>query len=242
MRDDLKPRNRETGANWVRRVLRSPSDRDKQRKIGPSDMGNMCDYCLADALTRTAPTLIGTYWLGARIGTAVHLDLEQQAEHIPGVEPESKVIVGELDGYGTVKGTSDGYWTEQARILDYKTTTRDKLVWIKRAHETEETEYDVNLLTEARRKVMSYIVQTHVYAKAKIDAGHPVKDISIVYLCRDGKVDSDIWSFEMDYQPGIAEAAWDRVESIWKDTQSGRGLDTFDSDDYCYSCTRAGRV
>lgn len=230
----------ERADEWVRRVLKADDARDKQRAIGPSEIANPCTRCLADRLSGIKQKQ-GRYWMGARIGTAIHFDLEDKTLELDGVLAETKVVIGELPGYGLVKGTSDCLWSDLEHLLDYKTTTKDKLKWIKQAHVTEPDKFDVTKLAEARFKVLGYIAQTHLYAYGVVKSGQPVEKISITYIARDGSTDADIWSFEMDYNPDLAQHVWDRLVAVWEAIQGGKELDTFESHQYCYTCTRLGR-
>lgn len=219
-------------AEWVRNVLKRDDARGKQRKIGPSEIGTPCTYCLAERLLGIKPPQ-GPYWLGARIGTACHQAVEEGSMDIPGVLPETKVAVGELAGYGVIKGTADTQWVEQNHLLDLKTTTKSKLKVLKDVLRTEPSEYDTSAIRAARFKIKGYLGQLHLYGRGI----GGIEDMSIVFLCRDGSTDSDIWSWSTKYQPEYAEKVWGRLEAVWAALQSGRELDTFVQHTDCYTCT-----
>ena len=66
-------------------LLKSPSERDQQRKVGASQISNPCDYCLGRAL-KGGPSEPNKWWLGARIGTAIHNALEaEEKKHIDSI-------------------------------------------------------------------------------------------------------------------------------------------------------------
>src|SRR5690554_2207235 len=112
-------------------LLRSPSARTKQRKIGPSGIGDPCAYCLAQALLANKPGQ-SQYWLGAKIGDAIHKLLETEAaQHVKGplsyhfkalanAKLEESVLIGTIPGYGEVWGSPDLYLTAENHLVDYK--------------------------------------------------------------------------------------------------------------------------
>lgn len=229
---DLTPQG--DPAEWVRRILKRNDDRGKQRLIGPSEAGSPCTYCVAERLLGLKPEQ-GPWWMGARIGTVWHQILEENSQDIPGVRPETKVIVGEIPGYGVIKGTADSFWVEDENLLDLKTTTKKKLAVIKQALLTEPDEYDTVSVQEARFKVQGYLGQTHLYGKAL----GGVKTLSLVFLCRDGGTDSDIWSHSVPYDPEYAEKVWSRLNGIWQALEGGRDLETFVKHPLCWTCQNA---
>lgn len=219
-------------AQWVRNLLHQPSERDQQRLIGPSSIGDPCSRCVAEQLAGVDRPQ-GRYWVGARFGTAIHQALEDASTGIPGVLPERKVTLGEVPGYGVIKGTADSTWVEENHLIDFKTTTRDKLVFIKEALLTAPEEGETKKVASARHKVKGYIGQIMLYAWA---AGGMEK-VSLVFLCRDGKTDEDIWSRTLDYDEDYALQCWNRLLKIWDALQSGRDIESFVSAQYCYTCS-----
>lgn len=218
-------------AEWVRKILKRNDDRGKQKLIGPSEAGSLCTYCVAERLLGIKPPQ-GRYWMGARVGTMWHQAVEEGSSDIPGVRPETKVTVGEIPGYGVIKGTADSLWVDEENLLDLKTTQRKKLALIKQAHKTPPDPYDTTTLLETRFKVQGYIGQTHLYGMAL----GGVKTLSLVYLCRDGSTDDDVWAHEMPYNPEYAEQVWNRLIRIWEALQSGRELATFAQHQFCWTC------
>ena len=225
-------------ADWVRDLLKTPTDRDKQRTIGPSGLGNPCDKCLAEALSGPIENEQNRWWLGAKIGTAAHAYIETETVALddPDIIPETKVTVGELEGYGVIKGTCDLYDKKARRPVDWKTTTREKLKWIKRALTEDATAYDVEALVKARYKVMGYIAQVHLYARGLIAAGKSVESVALVFLCRDGLTDDDIWGHTIPYSPELSDMVWNRAQSL-----VGVDPETQESDPNCFRCLTLGR-
>lgn len=223
-------------------LLKIASERDLQKTVGPSSLGSPCTYCLANQMVHgeSGP---GRYWLGARIGTAIHHELEALViEHRPETKPEEKVVVGDVPGYGVIKGTLDWRVPVHHRVRDFKTTTREKSVWLKRAHVEEPDDLEVSKITEARFKLASYWNQTHLYAKGIEDAGEKVEGIDIIFINRDGKEDKDVWSLSMEYDRTIAEKVLDRAARLWAYLSEGGDIEALKSAKGCYPCTVDGRV
>src|SRR5690606_36916212 len=87
-------------------LWKRPTERDLQRLVGPSNISNPCSRCLAeDMLQHEQPE--SQYTMGAKIGTAIHSHLEEEALKRPDLTPETKVTIAEVEGYGIIKGTSD---------------------------------------------------------------------------------------------------------------------------------------
>ena len=83
-----------------------PTQRDLQKRVGPSDLGNPCPRCLGRKLVAEDNTA-GDFSLYPWIGTAVHSYLEAQVFQDNYAQHELRVYVGDVPGYGPVKGTSD---------------------------------------------------------------------------------------------------------------------------------------
>lgn len=108
------------------RVFAQRTERDNQVKIGASNMSNPCNKCLAEDLLgiEREPTFA---WMGAVIGTAIHGMAEERLTtdeelrelfHNPDVE--QKLVLGEIEGYGEVKSTTDLYIPEMSICWDWK--------------------------------------------------------------------------------------------------------------------------
>lgn len=224
-------------------LWKQPTERDLQVKVGASNLGQPCPRCLAEDLARMLKggefiePEPSPFWLGAAMGTAMHHEFENLIkERRPAWSPEQKVILGHLEGYGTIKSTLDLYVPAHKSVVDFKSTTRAKLKNLKEALTTEPTEFDTTAVAEARYKATSYIYQLMLYAKAKEDEGCPVEWVHILFVCRDGVGDSDLWSHPMPYDRALAEKAWDRLERLWAVLREGRAPDTLPSDPHCWTC------
>ena len=192
MLDDSELRNVMIG------LLRTKSARSKQRKIGASGIGDPCAYCLCRTLSMalvSEPTeeKDSPYWLGAKIGDAVHALLEHEAsKHLNddegmfkvfnGARLEQAVYIGEIPGYGSIWSTPDLFLTAENHLVDYKTSKRSKVDYYKATGE---------LPTK-------YLYQVQLYARALDDMGIQVDKISFVFINRDGTSDRDVVVFSVE--------------------------------------------
>lgn len=217
-------------------LLKSPSERDQQRKVGASQISNPCDYCLANALNG-GPSTPNRWWLGARIGTAIHETLEkEQYKHIDRPKSyhykalkdariEERIVLGTIPGYGTVGSKPDLALVAHNHLIDHKTTTKIKLKG-----------YKLNGVPTA------YIYQTQLYAWGLNKAGVKIDRISLNFICRDGTTDDDVWVTSFDYDEELALRAWNRLEAIWNYLQEGGKVSNLESDPDCFQCSINGRA
>ena len=212
-------------------LLTTKSERTKQRKIGASGIGDPCPYCLAHALLGTGQRQ-SKYWLGAKIGDAIHKLLETEAaKHVEtpesyhfnalkGAKLEEKIYIGTIPGYGDVYSTPDLYLSTENHLVDYKTSKRTKV-----------EQYRLSGILPTR-----YLYQVMLYARALIARGQRVDKISFVFINRDGTGERDVVVFSVDYNEALADAAWDRVVSAWEWLEDGGDPETLPSDPDCYVC------
>lgn len=119
-------------------LLTAPTARDKQARIGASDMANGCDFHLAEAIQGRPvqqSDLSKRTWMGATLGTATHSILEDRVQELrsqfaalDGAETEKHVIFTNLEGYGPVGGSIDLLLKTPTggQIVDWKGSTRKK--------------------------------------------------------------------------------------------------------------------
>ena len=223
----------------VLEMLKRPTARDKQKLIGPSSLGNPCDYCLAEELINGAleddvEPDERPYWLGAVLGTATHMLLESRVP--PGCNAETRVTIGEIPGYGVVSGSTDLMRINAHQVVDYKTTTREKLKNLKLAFETKSSPYDPDPLLRARFTHKKYMGQIMSYGLGWELDGNQVDTVGFAFICRDGLTDNDVWCKELAYDRAYAEQVWARVNGVWQALQNGRKLESFLSKTACYAC------
>lgn len=225
---------------FTRQLLKKPTERDKQIKVGASNLSSPCGRCLAEQMAtgQESTNSESPYWLGAVIGTAIHNMLEVRGTGIEGWIPESRVVLGDIDGYGKVKSTSDGFWLPGGEVVDFKTTTREKLKYIKRAIDEKPSEYEITKVSESRYKVDTYRNQLLLYGLGQENAGHEVNTCTIVFVCRDGVGDSDIWGTSFPYDRERALTVWQRGVRLWAWLQEGHKPEELKSAQYCYTCSR----
>lgn len=215
-------------------LMKTPTDRDKQHLVGASNLSNPCTRCLGEQMLHSGGSEPGKFWMGAWTGTAMHASLEALCP--PEWLPERRVVLGEIPGYGVLRSTLDLYVPERATVGDYKSTTRDKLVYIKRAVQDPEDQFEVTKVTEARYKVSTYLNQTMLYGRAMQDEGFEVHKVALIFLCRDGTGDQDVWVHEEDYDRARADKVWTRAVNLWNALQEGRDPATLSSHPMCYHC------
>jgi hypothetical protein len=200
-------------------MLSQESDRDKQRLVGPSALGG-CPYCLGLDMLGEKEQSFGWY---PRLGTAFHYWAEHHC-NIPGAITEQKVTVGEIPGYGIIKGTLDLYLPHRKTIVDYKLVGKN----------TRQT-------AMIDGPSMQYRGQQMCYGKGAIAAGYEVEQIAIAYVPRDSATLKDLYVHVEPYNPKLAEGVLDRAAKVWKYASSGR-VEELPSDTDCYQCIREGRA
>ena len=210
------------------------SDRDKQTKIGPSEIGG-CAYCVGHTLSQRtdnpAPDRGDSgFGYAAWIGTMCHYWLEHHLpQRIPYESfPERKVKVFDLEGYGTIGGTTDLYVPELATTFDWKFPGKwsyDKLKLELRSGGTPSS---------------AYRYQQQLYGQGFRNEGLPVEKCVIVFFPRHSNRVEDILFYEEGFNPDMVDAAKTRLETIWEWVQEG-SLAEIESDPDCYTCSTYGR-
>ena len=219
---------------WVIDVLKTPTDRDKQKLIGPSGLGTLCTRCLADHLLNGQFDETNRYWLGSVVGTSIHELFSSRVQNDNNVLSEFKVEIGEISGYGKIKGTTDLYVRSEKMIVDLKSTTRKKLAMYRRVLLDSDPSAS---LASYRHTINGYVNQTMVYGWGVSRQGLPVKKVAIAFIPRDGTGGSDIWTWTTAYNQERAEQVWNRAVALWEWLQAGNNPDTLPSADGCYYCT-----
>lgn len=239
-----------SAGDFIRGILRSPTQRDKQVRVGASNLSNGCARCLAEDLLNTSSDESSPYWLGAVVGTAIHALVEDRGHNEdvlrsldvePGQWlPEFRVTLGTIPGYGVVKSTTDGFHISSGTVVDLKTSTREKLTFIKRAILDPPSDYEVTKVAEARFKVANYFRQTQLYGLGVENAGYEPHACALVFICRDGKMDRDIWTHTIPYDREEALRVFNRGARLWAYLQDGHTPEELASAEYCYRCNRRG--
>ena len=183
------------------------SPRSLQKRIGPSEIGDPCDHCLAAKLAGWDKTEDGVSWLPF-IGTAVHAELERiltvhevtrNAVHTTGVRwlSEHRVTVGQIGGID-IDGSTDLFDTQAGATFDWKIVGPTKFKSV-RAHGPGDT----------------YRIQAHLYGRGWVAAGYTVRDVAIWFLPRNDMRGFDgaiLW--HEPYDEAVAVAALDRANRL----------------------------
>lgn len=219
--------------------LTKPSERDKQRKVGPSELGDLCERCLAEKLLGVHKEE-KTHPLAPMIGTAFHLYLENVIG-LEGYLKETKVTVGTIEGYGDIRGTADGFDVSTGHVVDYKVLSKKKIKAFSSAtffDEDYNPEFYSDSLTEGQLK--KYYYQMQLYGLGMENAGYEVNHTSLILFPRDCTVESVISaSHELcfKYNRDAALNVLERAKQIFKWANENRdNLGELGSHPGCYYC------
>ncbi len=222
------------------RELTKPSERDKQRKVGPSELGDLCERCLAEKLLGVHQEE-KNYPLAPMIGTAFHLYLENMVG-LKDYLKETRVTVGTIEGYGDISGTADGFDTATGHVVDYKILSKKKIKAFSSAtffDEERNPEFYSDSLTEAQLK--KYYYQMQLYGLGMENAGYEVNHTSLILFPRDCTVESVMSaSHELcfKYNREAALNVLERANQIFKwAINNWNILEELDSHPGCYYCT-----
>ena len=222
------------------RLLTQKSDRDRQKTVGASQIGDPCTYHLAEAmLPRTEEERESKYWLGAKVGTAVHYLLESMIEdadleqfpELSGAKVEEKIHLGTIDGYGEINSKPDLVLVEENHLIDWKTTSRAKSKKLQFAFDYPDRADQDSLYT-----VQKYTAQSQLYAWGLNRSGIKIDNISLVFINRDGTQSNDVWSTTFEYSEDYAVAVWERFENIWTLLQDYANIEDMSRHPSCFRC------
>lgn len=221
-------------------LLNTETDRDKQKKVGASQISNPCTKHLALALAGE-PQSPSRYWLGGKIGTAVHSALElaiesSSAPELVGALVEEKLTLGEVPGYGLVSSKPDLILPAINHLVDWKTSTRAKTKkiqsWVDGVKQDASTTYTMQ----------KYIGQTQLYGWGATQLGYQIDNISLVFVNRDGTNENDVLEYTFAYDESIAVALWDRLVVLWAELQGGAHPESYPGHPECFNCSVSGLV
>lgn len=223
----------------IMRELTKPSKRDKQRKVGPSELGDLCERCLAEKLLGVHEEE-KTHPLAPMIGTAFHLYLE----NVIGLKDylkETGVTVGTIDCYGDISGTADGFDIETGHVVDYKVLSKKKIKAFASATFLDESynpEFYSDSMTEGQIK--KYYYQMQLYGLGMENAGYEVNHTSLILFPRDCTIESVMSaSHELcfKYNRDAALSVMERANQIFKwASNNPDNLRELDSHPGCYYC------
>lgn len=177
--------------------------RSLQTTIGPSEIGNPCDRCLAHKLAGT-PEAPEIGWLPF-IGTCVHEQLEdiflrhentRASLGMPGrFLAENRVTVGQIGQ--PITGSTDLFDTHTGTVIDWKIVGTTTLKTV-RAHGAKP----------------QYVKQAHLYGKGWEDAGYTVKSVLVVFLPRNDISLRRGQRWQEPYNRAVAEAALEHANNL----------------------------
>lgn len=166
----------------------------------------------------------GGFGLGAWIGTAVHAYIEATM-NLPGAIAEQKNFIHELEGYGTIKGSTDLFL--DGHVFDWKVLGKANMEKLRRLY----------LEKPNQIPTTTYRAQQHLYGYGWEQLGYEVKTVNILAIPKLSNNISDIRWFTERYNREIALSYLKRLEKIWRFVREDR-LEELPSDNDCYVCTR----
>lgn len=201
--------------------------RSLQKAIGPSEIGDPCDRCLALKLAGQTPQpeAQGGAWL-PYIGTAVHAQLADVFDAHDRWLVEQRVDVGMIAG-AIISGSADLFDPVTGTVIDWKVVGKTTLDKARRHGPT-----DV------------YRAQAHLYGRGFTNAGHHVERVAIYYLPRNAinLGAGHFWSEPYDEQ--VAVNALKRAEALHAAVTT-LGLEVTDrlhTEPGCRTCPRFPRA
>lgn len=231
----------------ARRLLTARSERDKQRRVGPSGLGKCCDLCLGeDLMGIKRPGENEKTPIAPLLGTAFHLlcekrsrDTEREAE----ILVEQSVHVGDVGGYGPIKGTLDRFDIEAEEVMDWKLVSLKKRDAFKRLYrKSQRNGFDAVIKDYGAAQFLQYYIQLCLYGKGMEDQGYDVSTVSLLLLPRDATVhvvESELTALSMPYDRDLAVYALGRAGLIYKKARESDDLiTTLDSAPECFYCSK----
>lgn len=219
----------------------APTERDKQTRIGVSEIGDDCERCIADKLlgithdTKDANTPLAPF-----LGTAFHAFAESRTKNESNVLVERRVEVCDLEDYGRISGSVDRFDIAAATVLDWKLLSRKKISAFRKSIKRD-SELPQFANTTAGSQFRKYYIQIMLYGYGLAQLGYEVARCSIVALPRDCSVEvipDSVCEFSFPWRQDVALAAIERLQNIWKRARSrDGGVDSLQSSPLCWYCS-----
>ena len=180
------------------------------------------------------------------LGTAFHLlcekrshDMEREAE----VLVEQQVHVGDVGGYGPIKGTLDRFDIEAGEVMDWKLVSLKKRDAFKRLYRKSlRDSFDAIVEDYGAAQFLQYYIQLCLYGKGMEDRGYDVGTVTLLLLPRDATihvVESELTALSMPYDRDLAIYALGRAGLIYKKASESDDLITdLDSAPECFYCSK----
>lgn len=231
----------------ARRLLTARSERDKQLRVGPSGLGKCCDLCLGEDLIGVKrPGENEKTPIAPLLGTAFHLlcekrsrDMERESE----VLVEQPVHVGDVGGYGPIKGTLDRFDIKVGEVMDWKLVSLKKRDAFKRLYrKAMQDGLEAVVSDYGAAQFLQYYIQLCLYGKGMEDLGYDVNNVTLLLLPRDATihvVESELTALSMPYDRDLAIYALGRAGLIYKRACGSDDLITaLDSAPECFYCSK----
>ena len=231
----------------ARNLLTARSKRDKQRRVGPSGLGKVCDLCLAeDLMGIKRPGENEKTPIAPLLGTAFHLLCEKRSRDM---EREAKILVeqpvhvGDVGGYGPIKGTLDRFDILAGEVMDWKLVSLKKMQAFVRLHRKATRDgFDAITADYGAAQFLQYYIQLCLYGKGMEDQGYEVGTVTLLLLPRDATVhvvESELTALSMPYDRDLAIYALGRAGLIYKKSRESDDLITaLDSAPECFYCSK----
>lgn len=218
----------------IRELITQPSERDLQLKVGPSDLGDPCNYCLGRKMAGIkAERDFSMYpWLG----TAIHKLIQYLVEPLrffyqPNINDmawelfglgrartEIKVFICHIPGYGDVYGNIDVLLELERIIIDWKSSSRKKIK-----------------LYKLHGVPTENLGQTILYIHGARKSGYDVEAAVLVYIPRDAADLGELWAYEVEYDESEVNQIIERATIIQQWVTAGRWQE-LDKDPDCWTC------
>lgn len=230
-------------------VVAAPSDRDRQRRVGPSEIGEVCERCLADKIRGTYEDKRAGTPLAPLLGTAFHMLAQKRLEASPEgraglILVEKRVDVAEIADYGTIKGTVDLFDTARGEVVDWKVLSKARMAGLS---SVVHTRLDGSVLMDRDKPIWEtawkYYAQLMLYGYALERDGYEVKQASLLMIPRDASTDvlpGCARALEFQYRRPVAEAVLGRFQELVARVrkEDGDGEEHYSSSPGCYRCKR----
>ena len=219
----------------LREIMLTPTARDEQVTIGPSDLGDPCDYHLGMKMAGEKPQREFSMfpWLGTAIHTLIeklvsvknltlHPGMNEMAWELfgapSGARTEVKIFICNIPGYGDVWGSIDVLLIGENCIVDWKSSSLKKI-----------KTYKLHGLDPSNQG------QVIMYIGGARKAGYNVEAGVLVYIPRDGGDPSQIYAVEVPWDEAEFNSIIERATVIQQWVAAGRWRE-LDRDPHCYSC------
>jgi hypothetical protein len=216
------------------------SARDRQKTLGPSELGERCEYCLGEKILivqkGTSRLTVKKYFsYAAWVGTAIHEKLDRAMENLESevfTVRELTLMIASLPGLGDIWGHTDCYVPDWGEVIDYKTKL-DKEAVYKLLHQEELTRTE-GILEPRLEKMWD---QTMLYGLGVERSGKPVEAVSLVVLPRYSDDLGEIKTVTRRYDRDRALGVLDRVARTVEKLRIF-GVTSLAMGDDCWNCTK----